>query len=100
MSSGEHADYATRYHSQSQPDLVSISYEDQALVDYPEDVLKVYRSDQVFKYLLVHKVNISFAISIGRRRCSVKYFVTFTRKPKKMFALLEKICLIVFTMSG
>ncbi len=56
VSSGEQTDYASRYHSQSQPDLISISYEDQNVIDYPEHVLKVYKSDQVFKYLLVHKV--------------------------------------------
>ena len=41
--------------SQSNPDLVSICYEDLRTVDYPEHVLKVYKADQTFKYLLIHK---------------------------------------------
>ena len=44
------------YHSHSNPDLVSLCYEDVRGTDYPEHVLKVYKSDQTCKYLLVHKV--------------------------------------------
>lgn len=41
--------------SQSNPDLVSLCYDDLRATDYPEHVLKVYKPDQSFKYLLVHK---------------------------------------------
>lgn len=40
--------------SQSNPDLVSLCYDD-LRCDFPEHVLKVYKPDQNFKYLLVHK---------------------------------------------
>ncbi|XP_067136215.1 rap guanine nucleotide exchange factor 6-like isoform X3 [Centruroides vittatus] len=45
------------YHSHSNPDLTSLAtyYEHDLKLDYPEHVLKVYRSDQTFKFLLVHK---------------------------------------------
>ncbi|XP_031621051.1 rap guanine nucleotide exchange factor 2 isoform X3 [Contarinia nasturtii] len=43
------------YHSQSNPDLTTIYYEDLRASDYPEHVLKVYKADQSCKYLLVHK---------------------------------------------
>ncbi|XP_049804195.1 rap guanine nucleotide exchange factor 2 isoform X2 [Schistocerca nitens] len=42
------------YHSHSNPDLMSICYDD-LRSDYPEHVLKVYKADQTCKYLLVHK---------------------------------------------
>lgn len=41
--------------SQSNPDLVSLCYDDLRCTDYPEHVLKVYKPDQNFKYLLVNK---------------------------------------------
>ncbi|XP_059489426.1 rap guanine nucleotide exchange factor 2 isoform X2 [Neocloeon triangulifer] len=41
-------------HSLSNPDLVSLCWAEER-VDIPEHVLKVYRSDQQCKYLLVHK---------------------------------------------
>ncbi|XP_056630521.1 rap guanine nucleotide exchange factor 6 isoform X2 [Diorhabda sublineata] len=43
------------YQSQSNPDLMSICYDDLRCTDYPEHVLKVYKPDQSYKYLLVHK---------------------------------------------
>lgn len=43
------------FHSQSNPDLTTIYYEDLRASDYPEHVLKVYKADQSCKYLLVHK---------------------------------------------
>lgn len=44
------------YHSRSNPDLTSLyTYDDLRAPDYPEHVLKVYKSDQTCKYLLVHK---------------------------------------------
>lgn len=43
------------YHSHSNPDLTSLYYEDLRSSDYPEHVLKVYKSDQSCKYLLIHK---------------------------------------------
>lgn len=43
------------YHSQSNPDLTQLYYDDSRASDYPEHVLKVYKADQTFKYLLVHK---------------------------------------------
>lgn len=51
------------YHSHSNPDLTSIlSYEDPRLSDYPEHVLKIYKSDQTCKYLLVHKETTSHEV--------------------------------------
>lgn len=43
------------YSSHSNPDLISICYDEYQASDYPEHVLKVYRADQTCKYLLVHK---------------------------------------------
>lgn len=43
------------YNSHSNPDLISICYDEYQSSDYPEHVLKVYRADQTCKYLLVHK---------------------------------------------
>ncbi|GLV34005.1 PDZ domain-containing guanine nucleotide exchange factor [Carabus blaptoides fortunei] len=43
------------YQSQSNPDLMSLCYDELRCADYPEHVLKVYKPDQSFKYLLVHK---------------------------------------------
>ncbi|XP_055858119.1 rap guanine nucleotide exchange factor 2 isoform X2 [Episyrphus balteatus] len=44
------------YHSRSNPDLTStIYYEDTRQMEYPEHVLKVYKSDQTCKYLLINK---------------------------------------------
>ncbi|XP_022902879.1 rap guanine nucleotide exchange factor 6 isoform X4 [Onthophagus taurus] len=43
------------YQSQSNPDLMSICYDDLRCTDYPEHVLKVFKPDQSYKYLLVHK---------------------------------------------
>lgn len=43
------------YSSHSNPDLISICYDEYQSSDYPEHVLKVYRADQTCKYLLVHK---------------------------------------------
>ncbi|XP_054267681.1 rap guanine nucleotide exchange factor 2 isoform X3 [Macrosteles quadrilineatus] len=48
-----HHHNTTLYHSN--PDLMSICYDDLRVSDYPEHVLKVYKSDQTCKYLLVHK---------------------------------------------
>lgn len=45
----------TFYNSHSNPDLISICYEELQSSDYPEHVLKVYKADQTCKYLLVHK---------------------------------------------
>ncbi|XP_067008888.1 rap guanine nucleotide exchange factor 2 [Anabrus simplex] len=47
--------HTTLYHSQSNPDLMSICYDDLRSSDYPEHVLKVYKADQTCKYLLIHK---------------------------------------------
>ncbi|XP_060519402.1 rap guanine nucleotide exchange factor 6 isoform X3 [Cylas formicarius] len=43
------------YQSQSNPDLMSICYDDLRCTDYPEHVLKVFKPDQSYKYLLIHK---------------------------------------------
>lgn len=44
------------YHSHSNPDLTaSYHYEDARTSDYPEHCVKVYKSDQSCKYLLIHK---------------------------------------------
>lgn len=47
--------HGSLYHSN--PDLMSMCYDPMHISDYPEHVLKVYKSDQTCKYLLVHKVN-------------------------------------------
>lgn len=49
------ANSGTFYNSHSNPDLISICYDEYQASDYPEHVLKVYRADQTCKYLLVHK---------------------------------------------
>uniref|UniRef100_T1J310 Rap guanine nucleotide exchange factor 2 n=1 Tax=Strigamia maritima TaxID=126957 RepID=T1J310_STRMM len=48
---------STMYHSHSNPDLMALQAlsEPDIRNDYPEHVLKVYKSDQICKYLLVHK---------------------------------------------
>ncbi|XP_059609852.1 rap guanine nucleotide exchange factor 2 isoform X2 [Phlebotomus argentipes] len=46
---------AVMYHSQSNPDISAMYYDDTRSTDYPEHVLKVYKADQTCKYLLVHK---------------------------------------------
>ncbi|XP_077300830.1 PDZ domain-containing guanine nucleotide exchange factor isoform X2 [Arctopsyche grandis] len=43
------------YNSHSNPDLISICYDELQSSDYPEHVLKVYKADQTCKHLLVHK---------------------------------------------
>lgn len=43
------------YHSHSNPDLTTLYYEDFRASDFPEHVLKVYKSDQTCKYLLINK---------------------------------------------
>lgn len=54
---------STLYHSHSNPDLTSVLYyEDPRSSDYPEHVLKVYKSDQTCKYLLVHKETTSHEV--------------------------------------
>lgn len=51
------------YQSHSNPDLTSILYyDDLRSSDYPEHVLKVYKSDQTCKYLLVHKETTSHEV--------------------------------------
>lgn len=54
---------ASVYHSHSNPDLTSILYyDDPRSSDFPEHVLKVYKSDQTCKYLLVHKETTSHEV--------------------------------------
>ncbi|KAL1459965.1 hypothetical protein WDU94_011910 [Cyamophila willieti] len=53
-SSSEGAPTSLFPQSHSNPDLMSICYPD-LRADYPEHVLKVYKSDQTCKYLLVHE---------------------------------------------
>jgi Rap guanine nucleotide exchange factor 2 len=44
------------HNSMSNPDLLRDSFEEsKPTSEYPEHVLKVYKADQTFKYLLVHK---------------------------------------------
>ncbi|KAG8184598.1 hypothetical protein JTE90_005212 [Oedothorax gibbosus] len=45
------------YHSHSNPDLTcsTLSPMEELRLEFPEHVLKVYRSDQTYKHLLVHK---------------------------------------------
>lgn len=42
-------------HSHSNPDL-SLAF-DEARSEFPEHVIKVYKADQAFKYLLIHRVS-------------------------------------------
>ncbi|XP_065171530.1 rap guanine nucleotide exchange factor 6-like isoform X3 [Atheta coriaria] len=46
---------ASTFCSQSNPDLMSLYYDDSRCTDYPEHVLKVFKPDQTYKYLLIHK---------------------------------------------
>ncbi|XP_063217155.1 rap guanine nucleotide exchange factor 6-like [Bacillus rossius redtenbacheri] len=55
ISSNHTGQTTTLHHSHSNPDLMSLCYEDLHSSDYPEHVLKVYKPDQTCKYLLVHK---------------------------------------------
>ena len=53
--------------SASNPDMSSVGLISDSGSDMPEHVVKVFRSDQTFKYLLIHKVsqvNISFLLMI------------------------------------
>lgn len=43
------------YHSHSNPDLTSLVGLEEVKFEFPEHVLKIYKSDQTCKYLLVHK---------------------------------------------
>lgn len=44
------------HNSLSNPDLLREAFEEvKPASEYPEHVLKVYKADQTFKYLLVHK---------------------------------------------
>ncbi|KAG8191865.1 hypothetical protein JTE90_019800 [Oedothorax gibbosus] len=47
----------TLYHSHSNPDLSSLTAlsEHPVALDYPEHVLKIYKCDQTFKFLMIHK---------------------------------------------
>ena len=43
----------------SNPDLSSIGgYSDDGRSDFPEHVLKIYKADQVCKYILLHRVSL------------------------------------------
>lgn len=52
------------YHSHSNPDLTSLQPSDELRLEFPEHVLKVYRSDQTCKYLLIHKVKLKLSIKL------------------------------------
>ncbi|CAH0545985.1 unnamed protein product [Brassicogethes aeneus] len=55
-SSGPLGGACNAYQSQSNPDLMSLCYEEAGrCADYPEHVLKVFKPDQTYKYLLVNK---------------------------------------------
>lgn len=50
------AAYPAAHNSMSNPDLLRDAFEEcKQTSEYPEHVLKVYKADQTFKYLLVHK---------------------------------------------
>lgn len=53
-----HQQSSVYHHSHSNPDLMTIVFDDSRNSEYPEHVLKVYKPDQTCKYLLVHKVSI------------------------------------------
>ncbi|GIY80980.1 rap guanine nucleotide exchange factor [Caerostris extrusa] len=54
-SSPQPSNRGTLYHSHSNPDLTSLNPLDELRLEFPEHVLKIYRSDQTYKHLLVHK---------------------------------------------
>lgn len=61
-SSGSSSNTAMSNHlSASNPDLHSATLDDKP-AEIPEHVVKVYRSDQTFKYLLIHKVLITILL--------------------------------------
>ena len=45
--------------SASNPDLSSLTLGVEDKSDFPEHVVKVYRADQSFRFLLIHKVSLS-----------------------------------------
>ncbi|CAL1272986.1 unnamed protein product [Larinioides sclopetarius] len=54
-SSPQPSSRGTLYHSHSNPDLTSLNPLDEVRLEFPEHVLKIYRPDQTYKHLLVHK---------------------------------------------
>ncbi|XP_022258450.1 rap guanine nucleotide exchange factor 2-like [Limulus polyphemus] len=76
------------HHSHSNPDLASLSayYEPQMWPDFPEHVLKVYRTDQTFKYLLVHKETTSREVVMLSLR---EFGIT---DPSSKYSLCEVTC--------
>ena len=50
--------------SASNPDLSSLGVSDDVRSDYPEHVLKIYKADQSFKFLLVHRVSVAYVCMI------------------------------------
>ena len=63
-------------HSHSNPDL-TLSFDD-ARSEFPEHVIKVYKADQAFKYLLIHRVRdvtpFKLNLSASKTHLSLLYF--------------------------
>ncbi|KAK9736137.1 Ras association (RalGDS/AF-6) domain [Popillia japonica] len=68
----------------ARPDLMSICYEDLRCTDYPEHVLKVYKPDQTYKYLLVHKETTAHEVVM----LALQEF-SITDHPSSKFSLCE-----------
>ncbi|PRD31099.1 UNVERIFIED_CONTAM: Rap guanine nucleotide exchange factor 2 [Trichonephila clavipes] len=62
-SSPQPSSRGTLYHSHSNPDLTTLNPLDELRLEFPEHVLKIYRSDQTYKHLLVHKFIFLFVVS-------------------------------------
>ncbi|KAI5739235.1 hypothetical protein M8J77_016752 [Diaphorina citri] len=71
-------------HSHSNPDLMTICYPD-LRTDYPEHVLKVYKSDQTCKYLLVHEETTAHKVVM----LALQEFGITEPKPSSHFSLCE-----------
>ena len=74
------------HNSMSNPDLLRESFdESKPSSEYPEHVLKVYKADQTFKYLLVHKETTAHEVVM----LSLQEFgITETRYWSKKFTIL------------
>ncbi|XP_049818737.1 rap guanine nucleotide exchange factor 6 isoform X4 [Aethina tumida] len=92
------------YQSQSNPDLMSICYDDVRCADYPEHVLKVYKPDQTYKYLLVNKETTAHEVvmlalqefgmtdpSSNYSLCEVSVTDTLTTKQKRLPDQLQNL---------
>lgn len=59
------------YQSQSNPDLMSICYDDLRVTDYPEHVLKVRKN---LSFFFVKQKTINFILKCDKSYCLIKRF--------------------------